>query len=57
MAMPTARFSSRARDASSDGDAILLIAAAGVRRTAGLPGNVVVATVMSNLGLEKALAR
>jgi phosphoglucosamine mutase len=38
-----------------DGDAILLIAARRMQADGHLPGNVVVSTVMSNLGLEKAL--
>ncbi|HZT30993.1 MAG TPA: phosphoglucosamine mutase [Bryobacteraceae bacterium] len=40
-----------------DGDAVLLIAARALRAVGHLPGDLVVATVMSNLGLEKALAR
>jgi phosphoglucosamine mutase len=40
-----------------DGDAVLLIAARALKRAGRLPGNSVVATVMSNLGLEKALER
>jgi phosphoglucosamine mutase len=40
-----------------DGDAALLIAARALKAAGRLPGNVVVATVMSNLGLEKALER
>jgi len=40
-----------------DGDAVLLIAARALKAAGKLPGNVVVATVMSNLGLEKALER
>jgi phosphoglucosamine mutase len=40
-----------------DGDAIMLIAARRLQRDAHLPGNIVVSTVMSNLGLEKALGR
>src|SRR5215472_4856288 len=40
-----------------DGDAVLLVAARHLKATACLPGNLVVATVMSNLGLEKALER
>ncbi len=40
-----------------DGDTILLIAARLLQKNGHLPGNVVVSTVMSNLGLEKALAR
>ncbi len=38
-----------------DGDAILFLAGTALKRAGKLPGNVVVATVMSNLGLEKAL--
>ncbi|HXJ43846.1 MAG TPA: phosphoglucosamine mutase [Bryobacteraceae bacterium] len=37
-----------------DGDAILLIAGRLLQKSGHLPGNIVVATVMSNLGLEKA---
>ena len=40
-----------------DGDAVLLIAARALRDRGRLPGNLVVATVMSNLGLERALER
>jgi phosphoglucosamine mutase len=40
-----------------DGDAILLIAARRLQADGHLPGNTVVSTVMSNLGLEKALGR
>ena len=40
-----------------DGDAILLIAGSRLQSQGHLPGNVVVSTVMSNLGLEKALER
>ena len=40
-----------------DGDAILLIAGTRLQRDGHLPGNMVVSTVMSNLGLEKALER
>jgi len=40
-----------------DGDAVLLIAARALKATGHLAGELVVATVMSNLGLEKALAR
>jgi phosphoglucosamine mutase len=40
-----------------DGDAIMLIAARHLQQAGHLPGNIVVATVMSNLGLEKALGR
>jgi phosphoglucosamine mutase len=40
-----------------DGDAVLLMAARELNATGCLPGNLVVATVMSNLGLEKALER
>lgn len=39
-----------------DGDAVLLIAADFLRREGRLPGGAVVATVMSNIGLELALA-
>jgi phosphoglucosamine mutase len=40
-----------------DGDAVLLIAARSLKAAGHLAGNLVVATVMSNLGLENALAR
>jgi len=40
-----------------DGDAVLLIAARAMKAAGHLPGDTVVSTVMSNLGLEKALAR
>lgn len=40
-----------------DGDAVLLIAARDLKAAGRLAGNLVVATVMSNLGLEKALER
>jgi phosphoglucosamine mutase len=40
-----------------DGDAVLLIAARELQASGRLPHNLVVATVMSNLGLEKALER
>jgi phosphoglucosamine mutase len=40
-----------------DGDAVLLIAGRALHDAGRLPGDVVVATVMSNLGLEKALNR
>ena len=40
-----------------DGDAIMLIAARRLQADGHLPGNTVVSTVMSNLGLEKALER
>ena len=40
-----------------DGDAIMLIAARRLQKDGHLPGNIVVSTVMSNLGLEKALER
>jgi phosphoglucosamine mutase len=39
-----------------DGDSVLLMAGRYLKSQGKLPGNVVVATVMSNLGLEKALA-
>ncbi len=38
-----------------DGDAVLYLAGSSLKRAGKLPGDVVVATVMSNLGLEKAL--
>jgi phosphoglucosamine mutase len=38
-----------------DGDAVLFLAGSALKRAGRLAGNVVVATVMSNLGLEKAL--
>jgi phosphoglucosamine mutase len=38
-----------------DGDAILLIAARRLQADGHLPGNLVISTVMANLGLEKAL--
>jgi phosphoglucosamine mutase len=40
-----------------DGDAVLLMAARAMKAAGHLTGDTVVATVMSNLGLEKALAR
>jgi phosphoglucosamine mutase len=40
-----------------DGDAVLLIAARALKTLGHLTGDVVVSTVMSNLGLEKALER
>ncbi len=39
-----------------DGDAVLFLAGSSLKRAGKLPGDLVVATVMSNLGLEKALA-
>jgi phosphoglucosamine mutase len=39
-----------------DGDAVLFLAGSSLKRAGQLPGDLVVATVMSNLGLEKALA-
>jgi len=39
-----------------DGDSVMLIAARRLQATGHLAGNLVVSTVMSNLGLEKALA-
>ena len=39
-----------------DGDAVLYLAGTALKRANRLPGDVVVATVMSNLGLERALA-
>jgi phosphoglucosamine mutase len=38
-----------------DGDAVMLIAAIYLKERGRLPGNTVVATVMSNIGLEIAL--
>jgi phosphoglucosamine mutase len=38
-----------------DGDAVLFLAGSALKRAGRLSGNLVVATVMSNLGLEKAL--
>src|SRR6185312_7911160 len=38
-----------------DGDAVLFLAGSALKRAGKLPGNLIVATVMSNLGLEKAL--
>ena len=40
-----------------DGDAVLLAAARAMKAAGHLPGDTVVATVMSNLGLERALQR
>ena len=40
-----------------DGDSVLLIAARALKAAGRLTGDMVVSTVMSNLGLEKALAR
>ena len=40
-----------------DGDAVLLMTARAMKAAGHLPGDTVVANVMSNLGLEKALAR
>ncbi len=40
-----------------DGDAMMLIAGRGLQADGHLPGNLVVSTVMSNLGLEQALGR
>jgi phosphoglucosamine mutase len=40
-----------------DGDGVLLAAARAMKASGHLPGDTVVATVMSNLGLEKALER
>ena len=39
-----------------DGDAVLLMAADQLKREGRLPGGAIVATVMSNIGLEIALA-
>lgn len=38
-----------------DGDAVLFLAGSSLKQDGKLPGDVVVATIMSNLGLEKAL--
>lgn len=38
-----------------DGDAVLFLAGSALNRAGKLPGSLIVATVMSNLGLEKAL--
>jgi phosphoglucosamine mutase len=43
------------RGRSVDGDAVLLLCAIQLQREGRLPGNAVVATVMSNIGLELAL--
>jgi phosphoglucosamine mutase len=40
-----------------NGDAVLLVAGRALKQAGRLPGDTVVATVMSNLGLEKALER
>ncbi len=40
-----------------DGDAVLFISGRALRRSGRLTGNTVVATIMSNLGLERALER
>jgi len=40
-----------------DGDAVLLAAARAMKAAGHLPGDTVVSTVMSNLGLERALER
>ena len=40
-----------------DGDAMMLIAARRMQADGHLPGNMVISTVMSNLGLEKALGK
>ena len=40
-----------------DGDAVLLVSARALKSAGNLTGNTVVATVMSNLGLERALER
>ena len=39
-----------------DGDAVLFLAGSALKRAGKLPGDLIVATVMSNIGLEKALA-
>ena len=40
-----------------DGDAVLLLAGLALKKSGRLPGNIVVATIMSNLGLEKAFEK
>lgn len=40
-----------------DGDSVLFLAGSRLKRAGKLPGDLVIATVMSNLGLEKALSR
>jgi len=40
-----------------DGDAVLFLAGSSLKQAGQLPGDLVVATSMSNLGLERALAR
>ncbi len=40
-----------------DGDAVLLVSARALRNAGKLPGDLVVSTVMANLGLERALER
>ena len=54
--MPTAPSSSRRSGKVVNGDAVLLAAGRALQgRRATSPGDIVVSTVMSNLGLEKAL--
>ena len=50
-----ARSSSTPTDKLVDGDAVLLMSAKHMRSRGRLSGNAVVATVMSNIGLEIAL--
>ena len=54
MAMPIARLFVSASGRVVDGDAVLFLAGTALKNAGQLPGNLVVATVMSNLGLEKA---
>ncbi len=54
--MPTAPSSWRASGKIVDGDAVLLTAGRALKAAGKLRGDTVVATVMSNLGLERALA-
>ncbi len=55
--MPTALCSSSGSGRLVDGDAVMLIAARRLKADGHLHGNMVVSTVMSNLGLEKALEK
>ena len=54
MAMPTAPSSFRASGKVVNGDAVLLACGRALKAAGHLPGDTVVSTVMSNLGLEKA---
>ena len=56
MAMPTAPSSSPPAARSSTAMHVLLIAARALKAAGHLAGDLVVSTVMSNLGLERALA-